>query len=186
MKFQYELRFPAYMSKPYHPDMDPIVRLLNPLRLNDATTKPSEYQEDLLLSDQVSKLKQSPFSPLHRLETHVESQCGKYLQTMNQNRHLSKLAQEANEKTKFAEHQLKSNLDVMNYRHCVASQICPQRMEALDKCWYRFEPHPHVPRALIGTGDEYTVCGAQKKAVERCCGQIIQSLTRQMMNEEKI
>lgn len=186
---QYQILFPPFMPKAYHPNMTPMVKILNTLNDDTTTTNTTERSENhefLALSNEVLKLKESNSSPLQRLESNIEKDCGKYLQKMNQHIHLFKLAHEAKEEGKLAEYKIKSVLDDMNYRYCLAKEVCPHRMEAMEKCWDSFNSIQHVPKALVGTGNEDAVCGSEKKAVERCCGQIVQSLTRKMMDREPI
>ena len=79
-------------------------------------------------------------------------------------------------KGKIAELSTRSKISEMNYKYCIASQSCPERMKFLNQCYTQYKPE--IVKALFKVGSHDLVCNKEKKAVERCVGSSVMSVTR--------
>ena len=67
----------------------------------------------------------------------------------------------------------------INYRYCLAHSSCPIRTEQLHQCWNRISPREVqflAQRRQLGL-----ICKVEKKAVENCCGGLVQSVISSSM-----
>jgi hypothetical protein len=79
-------------------------------------------------------------------------------------------------KGKIAELNALSKLSSLNYKYCISSQSCPERMEVLNRCYSRF--NRDIVQALAKAGGTDYICNKEKKAVERCVGGLVMNVTR--------
>jgi len=68
----------------------------------------------------------------------------------------------------------------LNYRHCIAKSACPKRAVALESCWKKLGPEGF--RIMIERSLVPYICREEKEAVERCCGEKVQSFMRNVLD----
>mmetsp|Transcript_5722 Transcript_5722/g.7315 ORF Transcript_5722/g.7315 Transcript_5722/m.7315 type:complete len:273 (+) Transcript_5722:175-993(+) len=72
-------------------------------------------------------------------------------------------------------------IHMLNYKYCIASQACPERMKVLNTCFGRYSPN--ILHELARTGRHDVVCDKEKVAVERGTGKFVMDLTRDILEE---
>ena len=100
----------------------------------------------------------------------------------NKCRHLEWNTESRNEHAGQNDRSIESLISEMNYRYCIASVTCPGRIAALNKCFSRYPPE--FVEALYREGRRAYLCGKERGAVERCCGQKVQSVMRQLLEDK--
>lgn len=81
---------------------------------------------------------------------------------------------------KPAENLLLNKIHGTNYNVCLARAVCPQRTSNLFSCWKRTEPR--VVKALAEQGLDQLMCIEEREAVERCIGQSVQRIMKDIIN----
>ena len=91
---------------------------------------------------------------------------------------LSLLSSSSDQSARLIETVSMSEIFHMNYRYCIASVSCPERVAVLNHCYSQYPPD--VVKALVMAGQHDFICNKEKKAVERCCGQKVQAVIRSL------
>lgn len=63
---------------------------------------------------------------------------------------------------------IRAQINVLNYRYCIAESACPERMSRLKSCWQLMGPD--IMKELVQHNMAEFVCKDEREAVERCCG----------------
>ena len=80
-------------------------------------------------------------------------------------------------KGKITELTARAKIAALNYKYCIASQICPQRMQILNSCYNKLSRQSVVD--MMETGRHDYICKKEKTAVERCVARLVMSATRE-------
>jgi len=185
------LIFPPHIPGPCHPNITSFVDLIRDL--NEAAKLDSEenHKEGIqgnqrfFSKNDIEKLKTNPtnarITPLNEIDM-LNKKCDIYLrraknfETMANDR-----KEKGSEKNRIIEAVSMSKIFHMNYRYCIASLSCPQRIAVLNQCFSRHSPE--VVQALLQSGQHGYLCGKERKAVERCCGQKSQAVMRKILED---
>lgn len=81
---------------------------------------------------------------------------------------------------KPAENLFLAKIHGRNYQLCLARAVCPQRTESLLSCWKSTEPR--VVQALAEQGLDQLMCIEEREAVERCIGQSVQHIMKDIIS----
>jgi len=185
------LIFPPHIPGPCHPNVASFADLIRDL--NEAAKLDSKENLGERLSgtqtffskNDIDKLKTNPtnarITPLEEIEA-VNKKCDVYLRRA---KFFEKMAIERKEKgfdkNSIIEAVSMTKIFQMNHRYCIASVSCPQRIAVLNHCFSRHPPE--VVQALVQSGQHGYLCGKERKAVERCCGQKTQALMRKILED---
>jgi hypothetical protein len=77
---------------------------------------------------------------------------------------------------KIEEQRTLSKLAMINYKYCIATQSCPNRMNILNRCYQSFKPE--TAKTIYEAGRHNLICKKQKKEVEKCVGGLVMNATR--------
>ena len=82
---------------------------------------------------------------------------------------------------KFEEEKARSQIHVMNYRHCIAQVACPERTGRMINCWSAISPN--TMKAVVQAQFDGLLCRDEREAVERCCGAAVERLMKAATDE---
>lgn len=126
-------------------------------------------------------------TPLQEI-LHVQDKCDMYLRRAKHYETLAKKLQNEksteDNKNALLEMVSMSKIFQMNYRYCIASVSCPNRVAVLNHCYSQYPPE--VVQALVKAGQHEFLCTKERKSVERCCGQKVQSLIRTLQESSTV
>ena len=185
------LIFPPHIPGPCHPNVASFADLIRDL--NEAANLDSKEKlgeggngnQTFFSKNDIDKLKTNPtnarITPLQEIDI-VNKKCDVYLRRA---KFFEKTANERKEKdfdkSSIIEAVSMAKIFQMNHRYCIASVSCPQRIAVLNHCFSRHPPE--VVQALVQSGQHGYLCGKERKAVERCCGQKTHSVMRKILED---
>ena len=182
-----DLLFPEYVPKICHVKVEGFVQLLHLLK-----TSPEKKSSLLLPSSSLSKdLYRSTISKcnlhLNRIEevkqsSHQQKQKQKQQQYRKDGRAMKQPIGDGKKDKGDMDRMLETHARIhgLNYRHCIAKSACPKRTVALESCWKKFGPEGF--RIMIERSLVPYICREEREAVERCCGEKVQSFMRNVLD----
>lgn len=202
------LIFPSHIPSPCHPNVSSLAEVIRHLK-ETLTRKESESKSggggsdrctneekkcptsdnNLFSNQDIELLGRNPrgttaqfVTPLQEI-LRVHEKCDVYLRRAKHYEMLAKKQQQNEKLTKENKNALLETVSMskifqMNYRYCLASVSCPKRVAVLNNCYSQYPPE--VVQALVKAGQHEFLCTKERKAVERCCGQKVQSLVRNL------
>jgi hypothetical protein len=203
------LIFPSHIPSPCHPNVSSLAEVIRDLK-EILTRKESESKSgggggsdsctseekcpttssNLFSKQDIELLGRNPrggtterfVTPLQEI-LRVHEKCDVYLRRAKHYEMLAKKQQQNEKLTKENKNALLETVSMskifqMNYRYCIASISCPKRVAILNNCYSQYPPE--VVQAMVKAGQHEFLCTKERKAVERCCGQKVQSLVRNL------
>eukprot|EP00558_Chaetoceros_sp_UNC1202_P003254 CAMPEP_0197243990 /NCGR_PEP_ID=MMETSP1429-20130617/9253_1 /TAXON_ID=49237 /ORGANISM="Chaetoceros sp., Strain UNC1202" /LENGTH=162 /DNA_ID=CAMNT_0042704285 /DNA_START=12 /DNA_END=500 /DNA_ORIENTATION=+ len=161
--------------------MAELIRDLDITKAYDSATSSSFSKDDL---DSVKHSRyniNTKITPLQEIQR-VKHKCDAYLRRVNHFRKEIEAKTESNAgKESINQSIVQAKIFDLNYGYCLAHVSCPQRTAVLNECFHRHPPE--VVQALAQAGQHEFICMKERKAVERCCGQKVESIMRQVLEE---
>ena len=187
-----------------HPKLDSMIRFLEHTNNFDTLSLQKNKEVD---TKQNSLAVSSKYSNAYNQTKHAKKKCHEFNKIMKHYIHLSQKEKKKNSLTTNKDHSAhhvinneidnKKHLDStqskvyptngqlasaakLNYQFCLSKEACPQRMNALMKCWLNtqkvYEQYGGVA-ALLKTGNltSDTLCQKERRSVERCSGALVQT-----------
>ena len=177
--------FPTYITESAMVNTSPLLSLLHDhgIESNDSSlTHPSDKQTTV---DEIRK---------------IASQCANYKAAAIQNKQefeykRALLAKEKRSEVKVpskppdhaeftplkpAENLLLNKIHGTNYNVCLARAVCPERTNNLFSCWKSTDPR--VVKAMAEQGLDQLMCIEERESVERCIGQKVQTIMKDIIN----
>jgi len=168
--------FPSHIPGPCHPNVTSMENLIKDLQ--EAGKTDAAFTKDDLETLQ-SNPRNASSTPLNEIEV-VRDKCNVYSRRANHFRKSAKTKQdEGADKNSIIEAVAMSKIYDLNYRYCIASISCPQRIAVLNNCFNRHPPE--VVQAIAKAGQHQYLCGKERKSVERCSGQKVESVMRKIL-----
>ena len=185
------LIFPPHIPGPCHPNITSFVDLIRDL--NEAAKVDSEMMQHkeqegshtFFSKNDIEKLESNPtnvrITPLAEINM-LNEKCDIYLRRAESFENIANDRKEkGSDKNRIIEAVSMSKIFHMNHRYCIASLACPQRIAVLNQCFSRHSPE--VVQALVRSGQHGYLCGKERNAVERCCGQKSQAVMRKILED---
>ena len=187
------LIFPNHIPQACFPDVTSFADLLQELKeaanrdakvsshapiVNTDTSCDSSFSRDDL-----QKLRSNPtndaITPLKEA-VHVHDRCDVFLRRAEKfEKEADKKKEEGAEKNDILEALSMSKISHMNYSYCIASVSCPRRIAIFENCFQQYSRD--VISAVAKEGQHKFLCQKERKGVERCCGQKVQSVMRKLL-----
>lgn len=171
-----KLIFPPHIPSECHPkvaQMASIIKELDPNEDRNFDAKSASVSSPLLSKSDLPKIDRSLAKDLRELR----SKCIVYAQKSQQyQKELMKLKKEDASKKEIMEAASYAKLFELNFNYCISSVSCPQRMNALNRCYSSLDAN--IVRAIAQAGQFEFICPQERKAVERSVGQKVQSVVR--------
>lgn len=172
--------FPKHIPRICHPNVNSTISLMHDLNHEETSSTNEDRTMSALKNSEIEHL-QLKSKSVQRVKEIAKS-CEPFLHKSNLYRiQLEKIKADSfefDDESSYTERKAKE-LNVlmkvfeMNYKYCVASELCPKRMNTLNRC---FQSHkPDLVNALFSVGKHDKICWKERKSVERCAA-------RQVMN----
>jgi hypothetical protein len=181
--------FPSNMPGPCHPNVTSFVHLIRDLEIaakgeeksgdgNFGRTVDTPFSKDDLQRLKSNSTNGS-ITPLKEIEV-VQSKCNVHLRRAEHYQNIAdKRKEEGADKHSLFQVLSMAKIFQMNYQYCIAAVSCPQRVATFNHCFSKYTPD--VIKAVVEAGQHKHLCGKERKAIERCCGQKVQSAMRKVL-----
>ncbi len=179
--------FPSNLPAPCHPNVKSFTHLIRDLEaaakgeeihgaVNDSPYK-TFSKEDLQKLE--SNVTNDLITPRKEIEI-IQSKCSVHLRRAEYFQRLANERKEegADKKVVFEKLSM-AKIFQMNYEYCIASVSCPQRVAAFNHCFCNYTPD--VIKAVVQAGQHKYICGKERQAIERCCGQKASAVIRKIL-----
>ena len=172
--------FPKHIPGMCHPNVNSTISLMHDLNHEETSSSNEHRTTPALRNSEIENLELKSKS-VQRIKE-IATNCEPFLHKSNLYRiQLEKIKADSvrfddeSSYTKRKATELNALMKVfeMNYKYCVASELCPHRMNCLNRCFQRHQPE--LVTALLRVGKHGSICWKERRAVERCTA-------RQVMN----